>query len=194
MSTSILRHVPNAITFARIGALPILIWMSFVDARQPFAILMIACLIGDILDGLLARLLKVTSDFGAKLDSIADALLLLVSAWGAWVFHEAAMREHAMAFAMVPSLFIAENLVALVRYGQLSSFHTLLSRITAYALGFFIGILFLHGYVEWLANVAVGLLVVATLEEFILLKMFPVWTANVGGVVRVLRQRRVAKP
>ncbi len=194
MRYPLLRHIPNAITFARIAALPVLIWMSFVDARQPFAYLMIACLVGDILDGLLARMLKVTSEFGAKLDSLADALLLLVSAWGAWVFHEAAMREHAVAFALVPGMFVAENIAALLRYGQLSSFHTLLSRVAAYALGIFIGILFLVGYVVWLADLAVGLLVVATLEEFILLRMFPHWTANVGGVIRVLRQRRAAKP
>ncbi len=34
-----LRYISNAITFARIAALPVLIRMSFVDARQPFAFL-----------------------------------------------------------------------------------------------------------------------------------------------------------
>ena len=187
-----LKQLPNAITFARIAALPLLVGLGLSGERSAFAALLIACLVGDILDGLLARLLHATSDFGARLDSLADALLLLVAAWGAWVFHEAAMREHFVAFALVPSLFLAENLAALLRYRQLSSFHTLLSRIAAYALGIFIGVLFLFGYWHWLAMLAVGLLAVATAEEFVLLWLLPQWTPNVRSALHVLRQRRAA--
>jgi phosphatidylglycerophosphate synthase len=185
-----LKQLPNAITWSRVAALPVLLWLAYEQSRWPFAFLLIACLIGDILDGLLARWLNATSDYGAQLDSVADALLLWVAAWGAWVFHQPVMREHFVLFAAVPGLFVLENLAAFVRYRRLSSFHTTLSRIAAYALGLFIGVLFLFGYQHWLAVLAVGLLFLATFEEFVLLWMLPVWTPNVGGVLRIRRQKR----
>ena len=43
---------------------------------------------------------------------------------GIAVFHAEVISKHAVVFTLVPSAWIAENLVALWRYGRLSSFHT----------------------------------------------------------------------
>jgi len=127
------------------------------------------------------------------LDSIADTLLFFTAAFGAWVFHDDALRAHPVAFALVPGLWIAENLAALLRYGRLSSFHTYLSRAAAYALGFFIGLLFLTGFESWLLYTALAFLIAATLEEFALLALLPEWTADVRGLWWVLRDRRAER-
>ena len=95
--------------------------------------------IGDIVDGRLARALNATSSLGAQLDSIADTLLFLAAAGGIAVFHAEVISKHPVVFTLVPSAWIAENLVALWRYGRLSSFHTYLSRAAAVAMGLFVG-------------------------------------------------------
>lgn len=185
-----LRQLPNVLTSLRIAAIPALVWLAATRRHDPFAAIMIACLLGDIADGILARALRATSELGAMLDSIADTLLLFTAAYGAWVFYAGALRAHPVAFALVPGLWITENIAALLRYGRLSSFHTYLSRIAAYALGIFIGLLFLIGFKAWLLYVALAFLIVATFEEFALLFVLPRWTSDVRGLWWVLRSRR----
>jgi CDP-diacylglycerol--glycerol-3-phosphate 3-phosphatidyltransferase len=84
---------------------------------------------------------------------------------------------------------VLENLLALVRYGRLSSFHTVCSKITANLLGLFIGVLFLFGLHPWLLYLAAGMSILASLEELALLALLRQWRADVRGVWWVLRER-----
>ncbi|MCE9602791.1 MAG: CDP-alcohol phosphatidyltransferase family protein [Gemmatimonadetes bacterium] len=189
-----LKQLPNVLTSLRIAAIPALVWLAATQRHDPFTTILIACLVGDIADGILARALRATSELGAMLDSIADTLLFFTAIYGAWVFYPDALRAHPAAFALVPGLWLTENVAALLRYGRLSSFHTYLSRIAAYALGFFIGLLFLTGFKAWLLYAAVAFLTVATLEEFALLALLPEWTADVRGLWWVLKARDARGP
>lgn len=144
--------------------------------------MLIACLVGDVVDGALARMLRATSAIGAQLDSVADSLLFFITIAGTLVFHPEDVRAHALAFALVPAAWLAENCAALVRYGRLSSFHTYLSRAAGVAMGLFVGVLFLWGMDDRLLHAAVTLVLLATVEEFVLLGMLPEWTADVRGL------------
>ena len=187
-----LKRLPNALTSLRIAAIPFLVWFAFARRHDPFAAVMIGCLLGDIADGILARMLNATSALGAMLDSIADTLLFFVAGLGAWVFYPDVLRTHPVAFLLIPGLWSAENVAALIRYGRLSSFHTYLSRIAAYAMGIFIGLLFLGALQPWLMYIGVGVLTLATVEEFVLLWLLPEWTADVRGAYWVLKSQRTA--
>ena len=140
-----LEHLPNALTALRIAAVPVLAWLAIVRDGDVFVAVLIACLIGDVVDGRLARAHNATSSLGAQLDSIADTLLFLAAAGGIAVFYAEVISKHAVVFTLVPSAWIGENLVALWRYGRLSSFHTYLSRAAAVAMGLFVGALFVVG-------------------------------------------------
>jgi phosphatidylglycerophosphate synthase len=185
-----LKRIPNALTSLRIAAVPVLLWLALARRHDAFTAVLLFCLVGDIADGILARALRATSSLGALLDSIADTLLFFVAILGTWIFYPDALRAHPVAFSLVPGLWAAEVAAALLRYGRLSSFHTYLSRIAAYAMGAFIGLLFLAALHPWLLHLAVGVLTLATAEEFALLWLLPQWTPDVRGVWWVLRQRR----
>jgi phosphatidylglycerophosphate synthase len=133
------KHVPNAISAARIVAIPFLLGLAVTRREGPFGILLIAALPSDIADGLIARAFALTSEVGARLDSLADALLLPVAAYGLWAFHGDIVRAHRGAFTLVVVSWLGEYVAAPVRYGRLSSFHTYLTRAAAYAPGFFVG-------------------------------------------------------
>lgn len=185
-----LRQLPNTITWLRLAAVPLLAWLAWDGAERAFAVVLIACLLGDIVDGALARLLRATSAIGAQLDSVADSLLFFITIAGTLVFHPGEVRAHALAFALVPAAWLAENCAALLRYGRLSSFHTYLSRAAGVAMGLFVAILFLRGMDARLLHAAVTLVLLATGEEFVLLWMLPRWTANVRGLYWVVRAQR----
>ena len=83
------RHLPNAISLARIAAAPVLLATVFLHHVNFFRWLLLACLLSDILDGLIARSLHLTSKLGATLDSVADILTMLNGLLGVAVFQRA---------------------------------------------------------------------------------------------------------
>ena len=183
-----IRPVPNLISGARVLCAPVLLWLALAHHEAAFGVVLVAALVSDIVDGLIARAFDATSALGSRLDSLADALLFPVAAFGAWVFHADALRPSVWAFVAVLGLALAENAAALLRYGRLSSFHTYLSRASAYALGVFVGGLFVFGFVPWLMWLAVAIAIIASLEEFVLLWRLPEWRSNVRGLWWVLRR------
>ena len=189
VSLSMLRRVPNILTSLRIAAIPVLVWLAVVRAPAAFAALMIACLVGDLVDGFLARVLDAASPLGALLDSIADALLFAVCALGAWRLHPEIVGAHRAAFVAIPAIWLGEYAAALLRYGRLSAFHTHLARVAAYVLGIVVGLLFIGAFQVWLLYVALGLAVISTSEELILLWILPTWRSDVRGLWWVLRER-----
>ena len=185
-----LRHVPNVLSGARALAVPVLLVLALEEQRVAFAWVLIPALLSDVFDGWIARAFGLESKLGAALDSVADSLMLFVSVYGIWVFHPEVIREHAWLCGIAVGLWALEDLLALARYGRLSSFHTYLSKVVANLLGFFIGWLFLFGFEPWMLHLAAGTSIVASLEELVLLRVLPEWRADVRGLWWVLRERR----
>jgi CDP-diacylglycerol--glycerol-3-phosphate 3-phosphatidyltransferase len=185
-----LRHVPNAISAARIAAVPVLLMLALAGWRSAFTWVLVPALLSDILDGWLARAFHLESKRGAFLDSIADTMLWFVSLYGIWVFHREVVTENAVLCSAVIACWVLENVAALLRYRRLSSFHTYLSKVAGYLLGMYIGVLFVFGPHSWLLYLASGLSIAGNLEEFALLALLPQWRTDVRGVWWVLAERR----
>ncbi|MGD2056908.1 MAG: CDP-alcohol phosphatidyltransferase family protein, partial [Gammaproteobacteria bacterium] len=166
--------------------------LAFQGQEEPFKWLLLAALLSDILDGLIARAFALASPLGATLDSIGDSLLMVAAACGVWVFHPDFVEEHGPTVLLVLGLWVLEMLVSFWRYGKLSSFHAYSVRVGAYLLGIFVMVLFLWGFNRWIFYLTVLVNVLGYLEEFVLLWLLPQWTPNVRGVYWVLRKQRDA--
>lgn len=73
----LLRHIPNAITVARIAAIPYTVWLIDSDNFDIAFWIFVAAGISDGIDGYLAKILDARSKLGAFLDPLADKALLL---------------------------------------------------------------------------------------------------------------------
>jgi CDP-diacylglycerol--glycerol-3-phosphate 3-phosphatidyltransferase len=185
-----LRHLPNVLSGGRALAVPVLAALAIAGRETEFTWVLVPALLSDIVDGLIARVFHLESRLGAMLDSAADTLMLFVSLYGVWVFHPYVILEHPWLCGAAVGLWALEDVLALLRYGRLSSFHTYLSKVVANLLGFFIGWLFLAGFEPWMLYLAAGTSIVASLEELALLRVLPEWRADVRGLWWVLRERR----
>lgn len=183
------RSTPNGISIARLCATPVLLASVLLDRIELFKWLLLACLLSNILDGLIARIFRLTTKLGASLDSVADAVTMLIGMLGVFVFKKAFVSEHYLAVLLVAVFYVAELIASLIRYGRLSSFHTLLDRIAAYLAGIFVMSLFLWGYHGWLFRMAVVVYVMALCEEMALICLLPEWRSDVGSLYRVLAKR-----
>jgi CDP-diacylglycerol--glycerol-3-phosphate 3-phosphatidyltransferase len=188
--TSALRQLPNALSAARIAAAPVLVGLALAGEEDAYTWLLLPALATDIADGLIARLLHLQTELGARLDSTADLLVTVATLTGAWVFHPELFRDHWPGLALLLGTGLVEYGLALLRYGRLSSFHTWSSKAAGVMLVLFVFLLFLDGLIPWLFHLAVGLAVLASLEEYVLLALLPEWRSNVHGVWQVLRERR----
>jgi CDP-diacylglycerol--glycerol-3-phosphate 3-phosphatidyltransferase len=82
-----LRHLPNALTLFRIGAIPVIALFMTLGWHGMAFVLFVVAVMTDFLDGLAARWLKQSSKLGVMLDPIADkvlaaCVLLLLTAEG----------------------------------------------------------------------------------------------------------------
>jgi len=187
------RRLPNVLSGLRLLAVPVLAVLAARHQENAFAWLLIAALLTDVADGWIARAWSLESQLGARLDSLADTALMFVAVYGIWVFHREVMADHAISCSLAVGLWVLENLLALLRYGRLSSFHTYLSKIAANALGFFVGVLFVFGFRPWLFQLAIWTTILASLEELALLALLDEWRADVQGLWWVLSERRASR-
>lgn len=185
-----MKQLPNAITIARLGSVPVLLALARYEMETPFAVLLFIALGSDVIDGWLARALRVVSPAGAMLDSIADALLMLTIGYGIWVFHPVVYLEYGVFVWIVICLWALEHVLSLIRYRRPSSFHTSLVRFGVAVFGLFLLALFTIGFNAWLFFATFVVSLLAALEQMAMLWILPEWTPDLrGGIYAALKHR-----
>lgn len=190
MAPRSLRQLPNTISAARIVSVPVLIVLAYQGREEPFKWLLLAALLSDILDGLLARSMHVITVLGSRLDSIGDTLLMVAAVYGIVVFHWSFIEANAAWVVFVLCLWALTVVLALWRYGRLASFHSVALRLGAVLFGVFVMYLFIFGYNALVFYIAIAVNIVAYLEVFLLIWLLPEWSPNTHGVYWVLKNRR----
>ena len=187
----VFRQIPNAISLARLISVPVLAWLAYAYMEKAYTWLLLAALASDAIDGYIARTFELSSKVGAMLDSIADALLMLVIGYGILVFRPVVYDDYGWIVLGVVILWAIEHVAALVRYGKPSRFHTGLVRTAVLVFATFIVTLFLFGFYPWLFFLTALLSLLAVFEQLALIWLVPEWTPDIrGGLPEVLRERR----
>lgn len=182
-------NIANWISLIRIAAFPFLALLVFYEERTAFLFLLAFCLFTDVLDGFLARRLKIMTELGTRLDSWGDLLTYAAAFAGIVRFEADFISLYLPELSAVAGLYIAEILLAMARYGRISSFHTYLSKGAAVLQGIFILLLFSGYFPGWLFYVTASAGILACLEEITLVLILREWQANVKGLYWVLKGR-----
>ena len=119
----------------------------------------------DVLDGWIARKTKTTSDFGARLDSVADLLFYAVMLFRVLPFlWKVLSNDIWCAVIAIIIVRISAYLVAAVKYHQFVFLHTYLNKLTG-VMVFFIPFLLVTAYTSAYCIVTCVIAIVAALEE-----------------------------
>ena len=185
-------YVINGITLYRLVTAPFLLYLIFTGSTGLFKWLLAVSFFTDAIDGYLARKYKVTSIMGARLDSIGDDLTVLVGVIGLFVLRSDFIKSEIFWLAILFVLFVAQVVMALIRYGTTTSYHTWLAKLAAVCQGVFLILSFFTPEPSpLLFYIAVTVTGLDLLEEIVLIFLLPKWTANVKGLFWVLKQRNV---
>jgi len=193
MFSAAIKNVPNAISIARLCCVPVLAWLAWSRIEQPFVWLTLLALFSDGVDGWFARRFDCISRLGSMLDSIADATLMAVIGYGTWAFHPEVFTDYGWLVALVVGLWISEHLLAFLRYGRPSSFHTALTRFGVAIFALFVTVMFVFGFQPWLLFITAGVSILAVAEQLAMLWLLPEWTPDLrGGLPEAWRRSRSA--
>ena len=175
-------NVADWFSFYRIAAAPVLIAISLLGHRDLFTWMLLLSYSTDAIDGFLARRLQITSPRGSQLDSLGDQLTLVVGFIGLILFEKDFILDNLVVILIPLTLYFLQMLIAFRKYGKATAFHTYLAKTSAIVQAVFILWLLFFGPVYWLFYLMIGLGIIETIEEIILIFMYPKWVAGVKSI------------
>jgi CDP-diacylglycerol--glycerol-3-phosphate 3-phosphatidyltransferase len=183
--------IVNGISLYRLAISPVLFLLIFTHRPDIFKWFLAISFFTDSIDGYLARRYKVTSILGARVDSIADDLTVAAGILAMIIFKPVFFREQIPLLILLLALFLSQTIVALIRYGKMSSFHTYLAKIAAVLQAIFLcSLLFFKKPVYLLFYITIVLTAIDLLEEIILVFVLRDWKTDVKGLYWVLRKKQ----
>ena len=184
-------YVINGITFFRVIAAPFLLALLFTGRYDIFKWLLGLSFFTDLIDGYLARKYKVTSIFGARLDSLGDDLTVLIGIIGLFVMKPAFIKQEIVLLILLLVLFLVQVIYAFICYGKMTNFHTYLAKTAAVLQGVFLLLTFFTDKVNlFLFFAATIVTLLELIEEIILISLLPEWEANIKGLYWVIKKKK----
>lgn len=183
-------NIADWFSFYRVAAAPFLLLLIWLDERNLFTWFLLASYCTDMIDGFLARKLKITSPRGSQLDSFGDQITLIVGVVGLFFFEADFMKKNLFLILIVFIPYVIQMLLAFRKYGKATAFHTYLAKLSAITQAGFILWLLFFGPVYWLFYFMIILGLLETIEEITLISMYDVWVAGVKGLYWAQRDKR----
>lgn len=162
-------NVPNILSLYRLLVFPVILYMALTGNEKWFVILICISLVSDILDGNIARLFKLQTNFGAALDNLADVFTFAMALLGLFVFKWTEIQPHSWFLFLFLAIFVLSYIIGFFRFGKIPGLHLYGAVTAGYVQGIFFFILFVFGFYPWLYYFAVGLGIVAYIEKILVL-------------------------
>lgn len=184
-------YIVNAITVYRLLAAFVLLYFILTHQLQVFKWMLAISFLTDAIDGILARKLKAVSVSGSRLDSIADDLTVLMAVVAIFVFKPEFFRQQWVWVLLMLGLYLVQLVLALLKYGRLTSFHTYLAKSAAILQAVFLVLFFfLPDEPLFVFYAAAAVTSLGLAEEILLVILLPRWHSDVKGLWWLKRQER----
>lgn len=186
-------NIPNAISTYRLLSFPFLLYLVFAKNESLFATLLCINLVSDAIDGIIARTFKLQTEFGARLDSLADWGTYILAFVGIYNFK---MPDHGNAFWLLYpfiGLIVFYNLLSFFKFKRMPSLHLYSTKVGGYLQGIYFFGLFAYGYYAPIFFIAMIWGWLSSIEEIIILLRFKELRSNVKGLYWILKTERATQ-
>lgn len=183
---------PNLVSFIRILLAPVLLMLALNQQPVWFMLVLVFSEFTDVLDGFLARRLNQITALGSHLDSWGDFLIYSVLAVSAWVMWPDIVRREAVYFVLIVVSFTLPVIIGLIKFGNLTSYHTwgvrlaVASTVIAYIL------LFMQ-WLDWPIRVAAVFCVLAAIEQIAITLVMAQQHEDVRTIWQAMKFKRLQK-
>jgi CDP-diacylglycerol--glycerol-3-phosphate 3-phosphatidyltransferase len=164
--------------------------MAVNGRENGFVILLCISLVSDVLDGNIARIFKLQTNFGAALDNLADICTYAMALLGLFIFKWAEIEPHAWILYIFLGVFVLSYIISFYRFGKIPGLHLYSAVSAGYIQSAFFFVLFVFGFYTWMYYLAVGWGVIAYTEKiFVLLKLDDIKT-GVKGLYWLIKKEK----
>jgi cardiolipin synthase len=185
----ILFTIPNVLSFYRLISFPVVLYFILGNNERIFVILLIINLVTDFLDGFIARRFNMQTDFGAKLDSLADDATYLLAFIGLFVFKIAEFEPYKISASLFLVSYLASIIVSLLKFRKMPSLHLYSSKLGAVLQGAFFFVLFIFGFFTLFYYIVVISGIASFSEQVIILLLSPEMRSDSKGLYWVLKNK-----
>ena len=116
--------IPNIICMVRLVGSGLLLGLAIAGLPNWFVLLFVALTLSDWIDGRLARWLRQRSDFGARIDSFADAALYAALLLGCAILCRAQLVAEWPWLALALGSYVLTTVAGGIKYRRVPSYHT----------------------------------------------------------------------
>jgi cardiolipin synthase len=181
-------NIPNTLSLYRLVVFPFILWLIFTGRQELFAVFIAISLLTDFLDGIIARVFKMQTRIGARLDSWADTGTFICSFLAIWLFKWDFIKPHEWLWWTFFVMWALSYIVVFIKFRGLIGLHTYLFKITGYLQGAFIICLFLIDFYPFLFYISLGTGTLACLEEIVIILILDKPRENVKGLYWIMKK------
>jgi len=160
-------NLPNFLSILRLAGTPFLFWLITFENLTWFITTYLVLGFTDYLDGKLARLWNQASDLGAHLDTAADVLFYLSTAWFLYYLFPAFVQPNLMFLYILMGIIVVSVFISLYLFKKVLFFHTHLSRSAGVFVFFTMAASFFTD-TTWLIGLTIFLYSLAFLEFIVI--------------------------
>ena len=186
-------NIADWFSFYRIFAAPLLLVLILLDERFVFTWMLLISYSTDAIDGYLARKLKITSSRGSQLDSFGDQITLIIGLIGLSYFETTFIKANLVIILIAFVPYIIQMIIAYLKYGKATAFHTYLAKLSAILQSVFILWSLFFNPEMVLFYVMIGIGILETIEEITLIFMYNNWASDVKSIYHAYKDKRRLK-
>ena len=183
-------NIADWFSFYRIAAAPLLIVLLILNERNLFTWFLLISYCTDAIDGFIARKLQITSARGSQLDSFGDQVTFILGLAGILIFEFDFIKSNYVLIIISFSPYLIQMLIAFIKYGKATAFHTYLAKLSAIVQSAFILWLLFFEPIYWLFYVMIVIGILETIEEITRIFIYDNWVAGVKGIYWAIQDKR----
>ena len=171
---SLLRHTPHLLVLLRL-VIAIILLVDALDGNVgvPFVLGLVAALLSDIFDGILARRMGVATERLRLADSAVDSILIICIFASLLLTRSEILKTYIGSLALNIGAYILSLMIPLVKFRQLPAYHAYSAKAAGALLFVAVAALFLFGDVSWLMWLALATWFISHIDRILITLILP---------------------
>jgi CDP-diacylglycerol--glycerol-3-phosphate 3-phosphatidyltransferase len=176
------RHIPKSLIIFRLILAPLIVGLVYFyneESKMIILILMYLGLISDIMDGIIARQLNVSSANFRRFDSQTDMIFWLSIGISTWMLYPDLIRHNAIPITIIFAMEGMCYLISIIKFKRETCTHAFLSKLWGITLliAFTSIIGFNHVGIPFLIAIVFGL--ISHIDRILITLILPKWTHDI---------------
>jgi CDP-diacylglycerol--glycerol-3-phosphate 3-phosphatidyltransferase len=189
-------NIPQTLILFRFLCAPFILSAAYFvgeEAKPLILVLMYLGLLSDILDGIVARKMNVSSAALRRMDSQTDMIFWLSIGFATWMLYPQLIRDNALAIYTILAMEAAVYAISLLKFKRETCTHAFLSKLWGITLliAFTSLIGFNHAGIPFFAAITMGL--VSHVDRILITLILPEWTHDIPSTYHAYLIRKGVK-